>query len=112
MRPCDAGVMADEEFRHSAVRWSGGSVHVVEAGEPTGPPVLFLHGWPQSAYAWRRVMRLAGASRALAIDLPGIGRSAGAVTDGGKRATAAAVHEVVTALNLRHYTLVGHDIGG
>lgn len=43
--------MSAEDFRHSAVRWSGGSVQVVEVGDPAGPPVLFLHGWPQSAHA-------------------------------------------------------------
>jgi pimeloyl-ACP methyl ester carboxylesterase len=101
-----------EYFRQSAVRWSGGVIHVAEAGDPAGPPVLFLHGWPQSGYAWRRVMRLAGDRRAVAIDLPGVGASTGAVEGGRKRAMAAAVREVVTALGLRPVTLVGHDVGG
>jgi len=103
---------AEPDFRHRTVDWSGGQIHLVESGDPTGPPVLLLHGWPQSAHAWRRVMRLAGGRRVLAIDLPGIGASTGAATHGTKRGLAAAVHEIVLALDLRSLTLVGHDIGG
>jgi len=57
-------------------------------------------------------MRLARERRVLAIDLPGIGGSTGAVTHGTKRELAAAVHEIVVALDLHSPTLVGHDIGG
>ena len=34
----------------------GGSVqlHVVEAGNPAGAPILFLHGFSQSSLAWSR----------------------------------------------------------
>src|SRR5215210_3415035 len=31
-------------------------LHVAEAGD--GPPVLMLHGWPQTFWCWRRVVRL------------------------------------------------------
>ena len=58
------------------------SVHIVETGDPDAPPVLFLHGWPESWFSWRSLMSLANEGyHALAIDLPGIGRyTAGAVS--------------------------------
>jgi pimeloyl-ACP methyl ester carboxylesterase len=51
-------------------------------------------------------------ARVLAIDLPGIGESAGAVDRGSKRLIARAVHELVRTLGLTDFTLVGHDAGG
>lgn len=75
--------------------------------------MLFLHGWPQNWQSWRAVMRLAAPTRrAVALDLPGIGGSGGAPTDGSKRALAEVVRGVVDALGLDELTLVGHDIGG
>ena len=46
---------------------------VLEAGD--GPPMLLLHGWPQTNYAWRKVMpALAEHYRVAAPDLRGMGR--------------------------------------
>lgn len=88
-------------------------IHVVSAGPRDAPPVVFLHGWPESWRTWQGVMELAAESvRAVALDLPGVGGSTGASTDGTKTALAAAVHGVVDALGLRDVTLVGHDAGG
>lgn len=103
---------SDDGFRHSTVTAGGSSLHVVQAGDATGDPVLFLHGWPQSWRAWAPVMRLAsGQVHAIAIDLPGIGESTGAATDGSKRAVADTVHALVQAMGLRNLTVVGHDAG-
>jgi pimeloyl-ACP methyl ester carboxylesterase len=101
------------EFRHAQVRTEGSSLHVVEAGDPAAAPVVLLHGWPQSWRSWRAVMELASQQvRAIAIDLPGIGKSAGGPADGSKRQLADTVHQVITGLGLRGATLVGHDVGG
>jgi pimeloyl-ACP methyl ester carboxylesterase len=35
-------------------RVNGVDLHVVEAGDPGGPVVLFLHGFPEFWYAWRK----------------------------------------------------------
>ena len=103
----------DAEFRHSQVVVGGSSVHVVEAGDQGAAPFLFLHGWPESWRSWRSVMRLASQGvRAIAIDLPGIGQSTGAATDGSKRQLAAVVDQLVTVMGLRGLTLVGQDVGG
>jgi haloalkane dehalogenase len=48
-----------------------------ETGEAGAPPVLLVHGYPESSYMWRDAMAaLAGAGwRAIAPDLPGYGDS-------------------------------------
>lgn len=86
-----------------------GQLHGVEAGVADGPPILFVHGWPQTTRAWHPVMRLAGAAgyRALAFDVPGVGRSGAASTDGSTDALAAVLNDVVGALGLSEVTLVG-----
>lgn len=88
------------------------SLHVVESGDPDGPPFLLLHGWPESSRTWQGVMAAAGRdARLLAVDLPGIGRSTGGV-GGSKRRIAAAVDALIGRLGLTGATLVGHDAGG
>jgi pimeloyl-ACP methyl ester carboxylesterase len=101
------------DFRHRYVEIDGISLHVAELGDPRGRPVVFLHGWPQSWEEWRQVMELAAEQfRAVAIDLPGVGRSAGPAGDGSKRALAAVVHGLAERLGLARPVIVGHDVGG
>lgn len=100
----------DEAFRHHQVQVSDGDVHVVEIGPQSGPVVMFLHGWPQTWFAFRQVMQLA--SRSMALDLPGIGESYFNHASGRKREIARIVHDVIGALGLQQVTLVGHDCGG
>ncbi|GAA0740977.1 alpha/beta hydrolase [Dactylosporangium roseum] len=99
--------------RHTRLAIADLSLHVVEAGDPLGRPYLFLHGWPESWRTWERVMDVADAgARMIAIDLPGIGESAGAVAGGSKLELAQVVHGLVRSLGLADLTLVGHDAGG
>lgn len=54
----------------------GAHLHVAEMGDPAGPPVLLLHGWPQHWWSWRELMPLmADRYRVLARDLRGFGWS-------------------------------------
>jgi pimeloyl-ACP methyl ester carboxylesterase len=100
-------------FRNRHVTVADSLLHVVEAGDPDGMPFLFLHGWPESWQSWRQVMTVAARqARPVAIDLPGVGESSGAATDGSKRQLAAVVHELISTLGLRKVTLVGQDVGG
>ncbi len=41
---------------HEYVEAAGVRIHVAVAGPEEAPPVLLLHGWPQSWWAWRRVI--------------------------------------------------------
>ena len=60
---------------------NGLAMHVLEAGfdEPDRPCVLLLHGFPEIAYSWRRVMPALAAAgyRVVAPDQRGFGRTAG-----------------------------------
>ena len=60
---------------------NGLRVHILEAGfeTPGRPLVLLLHGFPEIAYSWRKVMPLLAAEgyRVVAPDLRGYGRTTG-----------------------------------
>jgi pimeloyl-ACP methyl ester carboxylesterase len=95
------------------VATNGISLHVTEQGE--GPPVLFCHGFPDTAYTWRRQMKavaLAG-YRAIAPDMRGYGRSS-APADAGLYTPLQTTGDLVgllDALKLRSAVIVGHDWG-
>jgi pimeloyl-ACP methyl ester carboxylesterase len=58
---------------------NGMTVHMLEAGDPGRPAVLLLHGFPELAYSWRKVMLpLAAAGyHVIAPDQRGYGRTTG-----------------------------------
>src|SRR5512138_978321 len=60
---------------------NGLSMHVLEAGfeSPGRPALLLLHGFPELAYSWRRVMPALAAAgyHVLAPDQRGYGRTTG-----------------------------------
>jgi len=58
---------------------NGLRMHVLEAGTPGGPCVLLLHGFPELAYSWRKVMPALAAEgfHVLAPDQRGYGRTTG-----------------------------------
>lgn len=58
---------------------NGLRVHVLEAGEPSRPAVLLLHGFPELAYSWRKVMPALAAAgfHVLAPDQRGYGETTG-----------------------------------
>ena len=79
-----------------------------------GPAVLLLHGYPQTHLAWRRIApELARTYRVVVPDLPGYGASR--QLDQGsrwtKRRVAAALLELMDALGLETFAVVGHDRG-
>ncbi len=91
----------------------GCDIHVRDSGQ--GPPVLLLHGNPDSSLLWRDVTAtLSDRWRCLAPDLPGYGRStAAAGLDLTLDGQAAWVDALWRALDLAPpLNLVGHDIGG
>src|ERR1700745_3357088 len=102
---------------------NGLRVHVLEAGfEPRGRPlVLLLHGFPELAYSWRKVMLpLAAAGfRVVAPDQRGYGRTTGWDADyDGDLASFRILNAVrdalglVSALGYRQVAGVfGHDFG-
>jgi pimeloyl-ACP methyl ester carboxylesterase len=102
---------------------NGLTMHVLEAGfeTPARPAVLLLHGFPELAYSWRKVMLpLAAAGfHVIAPDQRGYGRTTGwdADYDGDLRAFSLLnlVRDalgLVSAFGLRSVAaVVGHDFG-
>jgi pimeloyl-ACP methyl ester carboxylesterase len=102
---------------------NGLTMHLLEAGQesPGRPAVLLLHGFPELAYSWRRVMvPLAEAGyHVIAPDQRGYGRTTGADTtyDGdlpsyGRLNTVRDAMGLLSALGHREVAaVVGHDFG-
>lgn len=47
-----------EAFQHQTVLAEGTAIHVVEAGSPLNPAILFLHGYPENWLAFEEMMNL------------------------------------------------------
>jgi pimeloyl-ACP methyl ester carboxylesterase len=84
--------------------------HVVTGGD--GPPLLLVHGWPQTWYAWRLVMpALARDFQVIAPDQRGCGLS-GQPSDGYDTGTLAGdLAALMDALGHRRFAVAGHDTG-
>jgi pimeloyl-ACP methyl ester carboxylesterase len=99
-------------FAHRWVDAEGTRLHAVEGGQPTGPAVVLLAGFPQTWWAWRKVMPgLAERFRVIAIDLPGQGHSDRPHGSYDTHTVASRIQAAVTALNVPKYWLAAHDIG-
>nr|WP_272983733.1 alpha/beta hydrolase [Pseudomonas lurida] len=78
-----------------------------------GVPVVLLHGWPQTSWAWRRMVPLLSPMCDVIVpDLPGFGFSSKPESGFDKRTIARRLREFVKALGLSRIALVGHDLGG
>src|SRR5574338_243887 len=102
-------------MKHHAIAGGGGCLlHVIEAGDPKGQAVLFLHGFSQSAVCWRRQLEsdLADRFRLVAMDLRGHGLSdkpRDAYAD--SRLWADDVAAAIRELDLDHPVLCGWSYG-
>lgn len=82
--------------------------------EGTGPLVLMLHGFPESSYSWRHQMEplTTAGYRAVAIDLPGFGRSDKPDVVYDVLWITETISGVISALGHDAAVMVGHDWGG
>lgn len=85
-------------------------LHAVIGGE--GPPLLLVHGWPETWYAWRLLMpALARDFEVIAVDQRGIGLS-DKPKDGYDTGTLADdLAALMDALGHERFAVVGHDTG-
>ncbi|WP_225770013.1 alpha/beta fold hydrolase [Inquilinus sp. Marseille-Q2685] len=100
------------EFRTLDVEVAGVRFAGVVGG--SGPPVLLLHGYPQTHVAWRKIApALAGSHNVVIPDLPGYGASRpGAMQPRWtKRRAAEALLSLMQACGHQRFAVVGHDRG-
>ena len=110
------GAKMFEGFTASKIQTTGANIHTVSGGK--GPPVLLLHGYPQTHVLWHKVApRLAENFTVIAADLRGYGDSS-KPADGenhsgySKRAMAQDQVEVMRHFGFEKFAVVGHDRGG
>jgi haloacetate dehalogenase len=102
-------------FKGKRVRASGAVINLVIGGE--GPPVLMLHGYPQTHAIWHKVApQLARDYTVVCADLRGYGDSSKPKGIPGhanysKRAMALDMVEAMEALGFLKFHVVGHDRG-
>jgi pimeloyl-ACP methyl ester carboxylesterase len=96
--------------QHTTAEVNGIRVHWAEAGE--GPPVVLLHGFPETWYAWRhQIPALAERYRVLVPDLRGYGDTAKPAAGYDKRTMAGDLAALLAHLGIPRIALVGHDRG-
>ena len=83
-------------FSHNTAPVNGIQMHYVTGGQ--GDPLVLLHGWPETWYAWHKVMpALAKNYTVIAPDLRGIGDSSKPTTGYDGKTVAEDIHQLVTS---------------
>lgn len=102
-------------FTGGRFRTGDADIAFEHAGE--GPPLLLIHGYPQTRAAWRHVApELARDFSVVAPDLRGYGDSLGPAGDGGraaytKRAMGSDLLALMQSLGHRRFAILAHDRG-
>jgi len=93
------------------VRANGLRINLWMGGK--GPPVLLVHGYPQTGQIWRKIAPLLAEQYTVVCpDLRGVGESDKPRDGYDKKTMARDMHEVMLSLGHKTYVLVGHDRGG
>jgi pimeloyl-ACP methyl ester carboxylesterase len=101
-------------WEERAIRVNGLTLHYLDWGPPTAPPVVLLHGITGHARVWDHLAdRLVPDRRVLALDQRGHGDSDPAPDDDYRVATMADdLAAFVSSLGLDRFALLGHSMGG
>jgi len=99
-----------DTFTSRYIKTRGLRQHVVIGGE--GPPLLLVHGWPETWYSWRLLMpELARDFQVIAVDQRGMGLTE-KPRDGYDNGTLARdLVALMDALGHQRFAVVGHDTG-
>ena len=100
------------DVSHNYVDLGDVRLHYVTSG--SGPPVVLLHGWPQTWWEWRYVIPgLSEHYTVVAPDLRGLGDSSRPAGGYDKQTVANDIWQLVNGhLGYERFFLVGHDWGG
>jgi predicted alpha/beta-fold hydrolase len=92
---------------------NGLNLHLEDRGNSDGLPLVFLHSWAGSTHSWKYVVAaLPNRLRPITIDQRGWGRSESHSSGFQLADLTSDAKEVVKALKLDRYVLVGHSMGG
>jgi len=109
-RRATVAAQVPDGFNSRVVRAGGLRQHVVIGGD--GPPLLLVHGWPETWYAWRLILpALARDFQVIAPDQRGMGQTDKPL-DGYDTATLANdLAALMDVLGHARFAVVGHDTG-
>lgn len=104
------------EIRENYYTVNGIQLYVAEAGDPEGEVILFLHGFPEFWYGWRRQIEFFASKgfRAMAPDQRGYNRSSkpSGVKAYAMQELTADIADLIQQVVQKKVYLVGHDWGG
>ncbi|WP_175395019.1 alpha/beta fold hydrolase [Paenibacillus xylanilyticus] len=97
---------------HHYAKVNGTKLHYVSAGT-SGPPVLLVHGFPETWWAFRKLIPLLAKNhRVFAVDLRGFGDSDNGPGTYDSKTSAEDLHLLIEELNVGPVHLAGQDISG
>ncbi|BDI21442.1 alpha/beta fold hydrolase [Herbiconiux sp. L3-i23] len=97
---------------HHTMQSADATLHYVTAGSE-GTPILLVHGWPETWWAFRSVIPLLAAThRVVAVDLRGFGDSSAREGDYSDAASAEDLHRLVEHVGFGPVHLACQDLSG
>ena len=105
-------MITDLSVKHNYADLGDVMLHYVTAGK--GPPIVLLHGWPQTWWEWRHIIPVLSEDyTVIAPDLRGLGDSSRPLGGYDKMTVANDIWKLVSEkLGYSSFLLVGHDWGG
>ena len=99
-----------DQWEHRMAAVNGINIHYVIEGQ--GAPVVFIHGWPEFWYGWRRqIPVLSERYQVIVPDLRGFGYSDKPLQGYDTKSAASDIYELVRQLGHEKVSIVAHDIG-
>ena len=97
---------------HHLASVNGTKLHYVSAGD-SGSPILLVHGWPETWWAFRKLIPLlAQVHRVFALDLRGFGDSSNADAEYGEVVAAEDLHRLLAHIGAGPVHLLCQDVRG
>lgn len=98
--------------RRGYIGSAGAQLHYRESGDPSGPPLVWLHQTASSSAMWERVLTLVDPRyRCIALDTPGFGGSDPLPGDPSIPAYARRLGSAIEQLTSQPVVLIGHHTG-